>query len=731
LALALPAQAQQRSDDDDIVVTAERPRGSVPGDVTPEVTFSGAEVRSFGANSIFQVLATLAPLTGSTSIRGGGAPIVLVNGRRISGFQEIRDLPPDVISRVEVFDEQLSLQYGFSPDQRVVNLVLEETYRIDFLEAGAGAADGDARGSARAEAGRVNIDGGDRLALTAAIESASAITEDERGIAPPTTGADERSLRTLAPDTDSWRAGATFARALSPLVTGTTSLRFESNETQSLLGLDASGVRVRDTDTQTWRASAGLDGSWRGWQWTATATGELTQADSRTRDASPSRTESDQTLIDVTANANGALFQLPAGPARGAFRVGVERREIDASGDDRGVLVESALERTAPYARLTLSAPLTSRRREVAAAFGDIALNLTGSWGDPSDFETLASLGLGGSWSPIRSLRLSLQTETSDAAPTLSQLGDPLQTTPDVFYFDPVTGDTVLITRTAGSNDALLAEEREDTTFNANWSPNALQGFTLAFSWAQNNSTNAIVALPTALPETEAAFPSRFTRDLGGALVAVDVRPINLAQRDIETIRWGFNISRPIGARRDAAPNQGGPRGEAERAGLNPGAGSAGRWNVSVFHRLRLNDDAVLGAGQPSIDLLERGGLNGGGEPRNALELAGGVFYRGLGVRVSGNWSDDYSIPVASGGELGFSERLTLNARFFVNFDARPDILERAPYLAGSRLFVSVDNLTDSVVDVRDETGATPSAYQEGYLVPLGRVIQVSFRKQF
>jgi len=126
------AQAPSRTEDE-IVVTVERPRGSVPGDVTPEATFSAQDVRSYGASNIFQILSAIAPQTGSASIRGGGMPIVLVNGRRISGFQEIRDLPPDVISRVEVFDEQLSLQYGYSPDQRVVNLVLEKTFSAAAL----------------------------------------------------------------------------------------------------------------------------------------------------------------------------------------------------------------------------------------------------------------------------------------------------------------------------------------------------------------------------------------------------------------------------------------------------------------------------------------------------------------------------------------------------------------------------------------------------------------------
>lgn len=748
LTAAPAAHAQTRGvgPEDEIVVVADRPRGSVPGDFVPESTFSSDDIRSYGASSIFQILAALAPHTGSASIRGGGFPIVLVNGRRISGIQEIRDLPPEVISRVEVFDEQLSLQYGYSADQRVVNFVLEQRYSARSAEASGSLADSDARATERVEGRSTEINEGDRLTLGISADSASSITELERGIAPPVAGPDTRAARTLAPEAESWRANASFARALSERVTGNASLRYETSDQTALLGIDGLSLqRLRDSETESLRATAGLDGAIAGWQWTATATADASSQNAVTVDSlSPARTSSDQTLFDLTANANGAIMSVPAGRLRGSFRLGVENRQIESSSIDTLGERRADLERTTPSGRMTLIAPITSRRREFGESFGDITLNTTASWSDPSDFAALSSLGFGASWAPLTVLRFSLQAESSEAAPAIQQLGDPITTTPDVFFFDPVTGEDVLIDYTSGGNPDLAAEEREDVTFNVSWSPSQVRGLTASFSWAQNNSTDAIVGFPTALPEAAAAFPSRFVRDGLGTLVAVDARPINIAQRDIESIRWGFNFSRSIGAQARAAgaqqTQQGAPprqHGESSAAGaqaapsLNPGGGGAGRWNLAVYHRLRLTDDLVLAPGLETIDLLDRGGLNGGGETASSIEFEGGLFYRGVGLRLNGGWTDAYATPVASGGQLNFSDRWTINARVFVNFDQRPSILEAAPFLRGGRLSLGVDNLTDSHVEVRDETGVTPTAYQEGYQSPLGRVVQLSFQKQF
>lgn len=739
------AQAPSRTEDE-IVVTVERPRGSVPGDVTPEATFSRQDVQSYGATNIFQILGAISPQTGSASIRGGGMPIVLVNGRRISSFQEIRDLPPDVISRVEVFDEQLSLQYGFSPDQRVVNLVLVETFDLASLDALAGTADKNARAVARLEGGYTNINGGDRFAGGLSYTNSTSITERERGIAPPTSGPDARDVRTLSPDASSWRANASFSRALSERVTGNASVRLDTTDQRDLLGLNSAGsVRTRNSELETLRGTAGFDGSYEGWQWTTTATAEKSQSQSHTQDTvSPSRTESDQATYDLTGNINGGLLDVPAGRLRTALRFGVEHRTIESFSQSTLGSARADLDRTTPSGRLTVSAPLISRRQDIGEKLGDINLNATASWSDPSDFEALSGFGFGGSWAPVRSLRFSVQAENSEAAPSLSQLGDPLLVTPDVAFFDIATGQNVRITRTGGGNPALDAESREDLTFNANWSSQKIQGLQLQFSWAHNKSEDIAISLPTSLAETEAAFPGRYTRDGLGNLTAIDARPINISERDIESIRIGFNFSRPIGGRpAGGAPAQGQrpqgarPPGETpgaavQRMGLGNGAQAGGRWNVSVAYKERLVDDLTLAAGQPVIDLKQRGGLDGGGESAAGVEFEGGMFYKGYGVRLNGGWTDGYQQPVTTGGALDFSDRWTINARFFMNFDNRENLIKAAPILKGSRLALAIDNLTDSYVEVRDTTtGLTPIAYQEGYMNPSGRVVQLSFRKQF
>ncbi len=659
---AAVAQEPQREEEDEIVVTSQRQRGSVAGDVQPEATFSAADVRSYGASSVFQILAAIAPQTGTASVRGGGLPIVLLNGRRISGVQEIRDLPPDVISRVEVFDEQIALQYGFSPDQRVVNIVLERRFEASQTEAGGGLAAGDARASLRFDGGRTDIDEGDRFAASFGGDRASAITETERGIAAPVSGPDARSARTLAPDGENWRASLSLSRALDERVTGNASLRAESSAQRARFGLDAAAqIRERDSQNQNLRAAAGLDGAYAGWLWTATATGEFTLQESVTADSAlPSRTRAEQSLFDATANANGAILDLPAGQLRANVRVGAEQRRIDSISADSTGERRAELERTTPSGRFGLIAPITSRRNAFGEAFGDVTVNATASWAAPSDFTVLSSVGYGGSWSPTRALRFSLQAELSEAAPSLPQLGDPTLTTPAVSFFDPVRGEDVLISRTTGGNAELGAEEREDLLFNASWSPGQAsnpgggqrggQGLTLSFSWARNLSRNAAVALPTALAEAEAAFPARYTRDLSGALTAIDARPINLGERDIETLRWGVSFSGAIGEQPQRAPPSETSHGEApatepvpgeQRPSLGGGArASAGRWSFSVFHRTRLRDEAIFATGQTPIDLLQRGGLDGGGEPPSAIEFEGGVFYRGFGARFSGGWLD-------------------------------------------------------------------------------------------
>ena len=128
-----PAPAPTAEDDDhhdhadEIVVTGVR-RGSVIGDIPPENQLDARDVRATGATDITELLDALAPQIGSARGRGGEAPVLLVNGRRISGFRELRDIPPEAIERVDILPEEVALKYGYRADQRVVNFVLRRRF---------------------------------------------------------------------------------------------------------------------------------------------------------------------------------------------------------------------------------------------------------------------------------------------------------------------------------------------------------------------------------------------------------------------------------------------------------------------------------------------------------------------------------------------------------------------------------------------------------------------------
>lgn len=156
-----------------------------------------------------------------------------------------------------------------------------------------------------------------------------------------------------------------------------------------------------------------------------------------------------------------------------------------------------------------------------------------------------------------------------------------------------------------------------------------------------------------------------------------------------------------------------------------------GRWNVSIFHTTRLNDEITLSRSARPIDLLASGGLDGQSEAEHSIEYEGGVAYAGIGLRLNGDWIGERTLRTSSGA-VTFDDRFTANLRAFVGFDALimlwPDM---APIFRGSRITLAVNNLTDAEFGARDATGATPFAFQDGFLAPQGRAVQLSFRKQF
>lgn len=186
---APPARAQQAqpepapaniNDDGELVVTGEV-RGAVKTDIKPEVQLSPADIQAYGASNVSDLITALAPQLGTGQGRGGEPPVILLSGRR-SSFNEVRSLPPEAIERIDILPEEVSLQYGYSASQKVINIVLRPRFQAltADLEGRAPTAGGNSGQHGEADILKLNRNG--RVEFNAVFDQSSAVLESERGV---------------------------------------------------------------------------------------------------------------------------------------------------------------------------------------------------------------------------------------------------------------------------------------------------------------------------------------------------------------------------------------------------------------------------------------------------------------------------------------------------------------------------------------------------------------------
>ncbi len=416
---------------------------------------------------------------------------------------------------------------------------------------------------------------------------------------------------------------------------------------------------------------------------------------------------------------------------------------------------------------------------------GDIGVNLNLAAQQLSDFGTLSTIGYGLRWQPVKAVQFLMSANQDRAAPTGTQITDPLVATPNVTVFDYATGQSVFVTQLSGGNANLRESVRDQFRLSANIKPLAKPNLTLTATYLNSRTSNPIAAFPSPTPAIEAAFSQRFLRDADGNLLQIDTRPTNFLAAQSEQLRWGFDLSipikshiqkvveawraagakpedrppelqglfgnrqpRPEGAR---PPGEGGdrPRGEGGtgagggRSGgrgsggfggsRGPGGGS-GRLSFSLYHTWHLTESITIAPGVPQLNLLD-GDATGssGGQPRHELEGRIGYMNNGIGARLGLDWESGTHVDGALGGSsrLDFGSLATVNLRLFANLGQMPQLVKSVPFLRGARLSIGIDNIFNQRREVTDASGMTPLRYQQDYLDPLGRAVTISFRKLF
>jgi outer membrane receptor protein involved in Fe transport len=152
-------------------------------------------------------------------------------------------------------------------------------------------------------------------------------------------------------------------------------------------------------------------------------------------------------------------------------------------------------------------------------------------------------------------------------------------------------------------------------------------------------------------------------------------------------------------------------------------------------------DQLLVRPGGPVLDLLGGSAAgSGGGQPRHEIEAQAGYALHGVGVRLSADWKSGTTVNGAPAGlgaagaaaaDLSFSDIANINLRVFADLTQQKALIARAPWLTGARLTLSVTNLFDQRIRVKDAAGVTPISYQPDNLDPAGRVIKLRLRKIF
>lgn len=829
--IAFPVRAQTNDEDsynEDIVVTAERLRGSVITEVPPIVELNADDIASYGVSSVEDLLGELSSQTSSNRGRGSGRPIVLINGQRTSGFRDIRDLPPEAIKSVQVFPEELALQYGYAPDERVINFILQDDYTGLSAETEYGVPTRGDQGKTELESTFTRIGKNSRLNLNIEYETQTAITEAERDIIQDEAGdlVNLGRFRTLSVPTDTLEFNGNYSRTFSNGMSLAFNGGYVYDKSRALLGLASGTLDIPATspfaqsvtdetlfryftqfgplrktvETNTFQGGAVLNGTSSGWRWSLTAdyareetetttdnSGDISalQAaiDAGTADpfaagfgallSAPVTDEarSISNTLESLATLSGTLINLPSGSVTTTLRGGYSRQDLDSRDTTDSVTTLSSLGRDNFNAGINIDIPLADENIDVTEVIGELSINGNLGYSELSDFGGLVEFGFGLNWEPVDGLVFTASAIGEEAAPTIQQLGNPVIITPNVTTFDFTNGETVLASITTGGNLNLPAEKRRDIKLAVNYSPEWLDGMTFLGEYIRNNSENIASDFPLLTEEIEAAFPDRVTRDETGRLIAIDRRPVNYSNVRSESLRYGLEFSKRFGQRRggrglsgegggrpgagdggppgdrpppegrtesrrsatgEARSGQSGARAGGPRGG-RPGRRGGGRWRVSAYHTVHLDERILIRPGVEELDLLDGSAIGStGGQPRHEFELQGRWFNNGIGFRVQ---AEHQTATRVDGGltssDLRFSDLTTLNLRAFINLDDRGTLTERFKFLKGSRIALRIDNVFDDIQDVRDSDGLVPLSYQPGFIDPIGRYVEVSFRKRF
>jgi len=711
----------------EIIVRGNLIRGRTFGGYEPEQILFAEDIAAYGAGSLGELVDLILAETSSGRGRSQSPPVVLINGRRVSGFREVGRYPVSAVERVEVLPEEASLAYGFAADQRVLNFVLKPNVDITTLTMRGGAPTAGGRLLAELDGQFLKVDGARRFSLDGTLESADALFESDRDLV-FSDGSVGATDRTLAPENREWSAGFSASLGLPAGSVATLSGSLLDRRSEARFGTNpVSGAPLRQiADTRDaysgLTVASGLGPS----TWTLTASysdvDEATRTDLAALPGVVRETELSRQNWQVNALLNQRLADLAAGPMTLTASIDAHLERQDTAIFEGPALNQNAIARDTLTGGLNLEVPVLAP----APIPGEFGLNGNIEMRHLSDFGWLATYGYGLRWKPVPSVRLLASVTHEEGAPALSDLGAPLVVTPDARLFDFAFGDDTLASLVTGGNRDLVTDNRRVMKLGVQWNPSEEPRIGLNVDYTASRIDNEVRRFTLLTQDFEDAFPDRVTRNAAGQLLAFDIRPLQVATGLRDEVRTAITFSQRLKSKRRRRRAQGPPT--QRRRSARPGS-----LRINAVHRLTVRDEAQLGTGAqaPRLDLLRGGSIERiGGTPRHQIDLSLYRWKYGFGLAAAARYQSATRVEDPS-GDLRFSDLATLGVRVTYEFNYSDAILAKLPFLEETLVAFNLGNVFNQRQRVTDAQGRTPDNFLPELLDPFGRSVRLDIRKRF
>lgn len=426
---------------------------------------------------------------------------------------------------------------------------------------------------------------------------------------------------------------------------------------------------------------------------------------------------------DVQLDLEGPLVSLPAGQLR--LRAGLGGTWLSLDGASTNLANARHFRRREYEARAGLTIPLTGSPDGSPGPIGRSEFSIDAARSDLGGQGKAHSVAMALTWLPASWLRLTLNQNEESIAPAPELLAAPTTVTPNVRYFDPVTGQTVDVTMISGSSGALANEHRRLRHVSLNVRPWAAYNLQLNADLLITDLRDQAGPLPLPTPAVVAAFPGRFVRDSNGVLVQVDTTTVNFERQHTSELRTGLSFGVPLSAKPSA-----GMRGADGKPVKRSKSRPMLQVNASFTHVFASTTTirSVLG----EVDLLAGGAIGlAGSRARNGADGSVAISDRGVGIRAAFTWRGPSTLVT---GTALAPDRLQFDS--FTRFDLKlfadaAQVFGASPATRGLRMTLAVDNLLDKRQQVSNLAGVTPLGYQPIYRDPLGRLVSIELRKLF